>query len=77
MKSETTLGKAVTLCHYGDLLGMETHQKKEYEYSEALVKLQTRTVTLMSALSWTSQAIYFILFPDNDMTVTTQTWSVN
>ena len=72
MKSETTIGKAVTLCHYGDTLGMENSSEKEYEYPEPLVRLQTLRVTLTSALSWTSHAIYFILFPDNDMTVTTQ-----
>ena len=52
--------------------------EKEYEYSEPLVKLQTlRAVTLMSALSWTSHAIYFVLISDNDVTVTTQKLSVN
>ena len=51
--------------------------EKEYEYSEPLVKLHTLRVTLMSALRWTSHAIYFILRPGNDVTVATQTLSVN
>ena len=46
-------------------------------YYEPLVKLQTLRVTLISGLSWNSHAIYFILLPDNEVTVTTHTWSVN
>ena len=51
--------------------------EKEYEYSEPLVKLQTLIVALLSALSWTSHVIYFILIPDDDVTVTTQTLIVD
>ena len=58
MKSETALGPAVTLCPYGDLLGVEYSSEKEYEYPEPLVKLQALRVR---ALSWISNAIYFCI----------------
>ena len=60
---------------------METLSEKEDEYSEPLVKLcncqVAPRVTLMNALSWTSHVIYFTVLSDIDLTLTTQTWSIN
>ena len=57
----------VALCHDDGLFGLETSSEKECEFSEPLTcqafdTERERVFTLMSALSWTSHAIYLHYF---------------
>ena len=77
VKSETVLVQAMTLCHYSCLLGTET--SKTWSMSTLSHLSSFRYWGWLSWAPWAGPAMRckILSIPDNDLTMTTQTWCVN